>query len=359
MEITNNEPTNTNTASTPLKTCCTMLELLKTAPKPIPLYNCSNNLRWMYDLKLFSDNFTVIGGDSSGGKTSIACQIALDLLQHNPNLHLLLYSLDDGLNFILPKLIKQLLNDSAVSNDLLELSAVDYVSIYNYIQCLDAEVQNRIHIHTDLTFIADKNDPSKNDDNIGLNLKELKNLGHDVIVVIDYVQIIEVVNRDKEYRHALNDICKYLKSLQQVAECYMIVLSQLGYEGNLRESSEIKNIADVILQQSNEFENSIKRGSDYSSKQDKSDNPNSDIFKTVVAKCKHGSRGQTYFSRINSNFIYSEFTTNKDKLYTKNTGKERGQSKGHSSKSAHEYYNDDYNKKLAETKRKGIEEYLK
>lgn len=136
------------------------------------------------------------------------------------------------------------------------------------------------------------------------HLKTIKNYHSDIenlqiIVVIDYLQVIE--HDYKDNREGLNRACKELKNIQKSFNCMLIALSQLSNEGNYRETSEIRNISDIIIKLYNEkeyLEREKKKSVDYDTSMN---------FIFSIEKNKAGQKGMIYKAKINSNFNFYDF----------------------------------------------------
>ena len=210
-----------------------------------------------YDLKSTSfsklsdflrDSLITIGAESSVGKTSLASQLALEILENNNDTILVFYSLDDSRIFLIKKMIMQLLskntkkqyyNDDIVKlikkhkNDYLKLLLSGRIAIF--------ERLNIYNLYNQLLKL-------RKNAQINLNIEEPR-----LIVIIDYLQIIDHENTN--LREGLNKICSYLKDIQKKLNCMMILLSQFNRskETNIntliryRETSEIENISDLCI----------------------------------------------------------------------------------------------------------------
>ena len=270
------------------------------------IYKTSNNFDLFQENSIIRDGFITIAGFSSSGKTSFATQMGLDILSHNDNTVLIVYSMDDSKSFIKKKMYKQLLdknidisNISPLGNEILE-----------YKKHIDKNIIDRIHIFESLNLFSEINSIDiyrdlKAISNYHSNIENLK-----LIVIIDYLQVLEHDNQN--IREGLNKACKELKNIQKHFNCMIIALSQLSNEGNYRETSEIKNISDIIIKQYSEkeyIEKVLKRNSP----------PNTSMnFIFTLEKNKAGIKGITYKAVINSNFSFSGFKTYDTKQFNPN-----------------------------------------
>ncbi len=267
------------------------------------IYNTSERLKIFQNSSLIRDGFITMAGFSSSGKTSFAIQIGLDILMHNINTVLVIYSLDDSKAFLKKKMYKQMLNE----NSSIDISFINPIenNILNYESYLDKTLINRIHILENMNLFKDVNAID-----IYRDLKAIENYHSGIenlklVVIVDYIQILE--HDSIHVREGLNRACKELKNIQKSFNCMLIALSQLSNEGNYRETSEIRNISDVIIKQHSEKEYVEKV-----LKKNYSDNNsnNSMNFVFTIEKNKAGIKGMTYKATINSNFIFENFTEN-------------------------------------------------
>ncbi len=268
------------------------------------IYQTSERLNVFQKDSLFRDGFITLAGFSSSGKTSFAMQIGLDILRHNPNTALVVYSLDDSKAFLKKKIYKQLLNE----NQAINISYINPIQndILKYSGYLDKSVTNRIHILESMNLFSDIGTLDiyrdlKGIQNYHKTIDDLK-----IVVIVDYIQILE--HDSQNVREGLNRACKELKNIQKSFNCMLIALSQLSNEGNYRETSEIRNISDVIIKQYSEkeyVEKVLRRNFD-----DAQTSASALNFVFSLEKNKAGSKGALYKANINSNFIFDNFVDN-------------------------------------------------
>ncbi len=283
-----------------------MTALLKQNPKQSYNYKHSDTFDFLGDNDLIRNGFYVVAGDSSSGKTTFATQLALDLLSNNKNTVLLIYSMDDSVTFLMSKMIKQLLDDNLEhSAKISRIEPRHSDLLYQYKEHISEDVTNRIHIYENLN-VFDNYSTANIDKNIAFVKNEYSKTINDlqIIVVIDYLQVIDA--QGKEVRTALNEACKQLKNIQKKYDCMMIALSQLSNEGNYRETSEIRNIADIIIKQYSESEYWEKRKKKKHIQQKPSYNMSMN-FLFSIEKNKAGVKGMMYKAFINSNYTFYDF----------------------------------------------------
>lgn len=261
-------------------------------------YKTSSNFDFLKSENLVRNGFYTIAGFSSSGKTTFATQLALDLLEHNPNTVLVVYSMDDSVPFLVSKMIKQLFSDTVLSQKLSEIDVNNSEKIFEYGKKLDKNIVSRIHLFDNMSVFNDYSTKS-----VYNHLKTIQNYHSNIenlnlIVVIDYLQVIE--HDYKDNREGLNRVCKELKNIQKSFNCMMFALSQLSNEGNYRETSEIRNISDIIIKQYSEREylERERRKVEYETSLN---------FIFSVEKNKSGSKGMFYKAFIGSNFNFYDF----------------------------------------------------
>lgn len=255
-------------------------------------YDCSGTFDFLKEYDLIRNGFYVIAGYSSSGKTSFSIQLALDLLTNNKNTKLLVYSMDDSIPFITSKLIKQLLDKNEKHSDKIStIAPTQTKTLYELSKNIDDSIIDRIHIFENLNIFDNYNTKTINDHIESIKKKD----NSQIIVVIDYLQVIDAKGND--VRTALNEVCKQLKNIQKEHDCMMLSLSQLSNDGNYRETSEIRNIADVIIKQYSKHE--------YLKKEPNKNECMDFIFS--VEKNKSGIKGMMYEAKINSNFCFYGF----------------------------------------------------
>ena len=273
------------------------------------IYETSHNFNLFQEHSIIRDSFMTIAGFSSSGKTTFATQMALDILNHNINTVLVVYSIDDSKSFIKKKMYKQLLDN----NDNIDISTVSPLGneILNYKSHINKNIMDRIHLFENVNLFSDINSIDIYRDLLAIsnyhnNIANLK-----LIVIIDYMQILEHDNQN--VREGLNRACKELKNIQKHFNCMLIALSQLSNEGNYRETSEIKNISDIIIKLYNEreyIEKVLKKTSMLNTAMN---------FIFAIEKNKAGIKGMVYKASINSNFSFAHFEQYDNKQFHLNS----------------------------------------
>ncbi len=278
--------------------------ILSKEPKDTYIYKTSKTFDFLKEYNLIRNGFYITAGFSSSGKTSFSIQLALDLLEHNENTVLIIYSMDDSIPFITSKITKQLLDKTKHSENISKIKSSFRKDIHKYSEHIKDSIKNRLHIFENLNIFENYNTKTINDHIETIknqskysNIKDLQ-----IIVVIDYLQVIDAFGNN-DVRTALNNACKELNKIQKKHDCMMLALSQLSNEGNYRETSEIRNIADVIIKQYKkpEYLEKIEKQTNV----DKNKECMNFIFS--IEKDKDGESGMMYEAKINSNFCFYNF----------------------------------------------------
>lgn len=196
-----------------------------------------------HDIQITRDAIIVCGGERSSGKTNFVTHYAFDILAHNPDFCLINYSLDDSEFISARRIISQGIKQNALEGD---FNAEEIHHILKRIVITEsdppsseikAKQNKKISISEQIINIADR-------------VKKTTGTSR-VIFIIDYLQYVKPSGE----RSDLNLIVKQFKIAQKklttTGGCIMFLLSQLNRdrdsENRFRETSEIENVADVIL----------------------------------------------------------------------------------------------------------------
>lgn len=192
--------------------------------------------------RILADGMIVLGGEASAGKTSFMTALAVDLLNNNPSMCALIYSLDDGGLMTKKRIVSQLVGKNVMWESTLSES---------FISDHDKAVLGRVFVRDSIRLY-----------DIGREAEKVKRLTgcKAVYIGIDYLQIVPVPGDRAGRREGYNDAVKVLKELQKglaADGCILMLLSQLNrakkddpeYESmnRFRETSEVENQADVAL----------------------------------------------------------------------------------------------------------------
>ncbi len=271
-------------------------------------YSISDTFELFRINRLIRNGLITIGGFRSSTKTSFSIQLALDILKRNTDTVLMIYSLDDSRAFLKKKMIKQIINSEQIEHCNTHNNEVyDYIEQNEGIYKTIEQYNKRIYIFDDLDY---KND-SIEIESISRHIESIQNkyikdnrAEPRIIVLIDYIQKIK---HDKtNVRDGLNSICSELKKIQIRYNIMMLALSQLSYDGNYRETSEIENISDVMIKVFNKkkYLEHKNRAANFDTILNETDKK---TFFYFVEKNKAGISGMQYKAIINKNFMLSNF----------------------------------------------------
>lgn len=193
------------------------------------------------EYNIIRDGLITIGGDSSGGKTSFATHLIIDILRANVHATALFYSLDDS-TFLTERRVYAQLTGTPMH--------FDAVAEENLPK---DDILSRLYIHD--TFNA--NDLRADIAAIKARLPGTFTRPL-VVIALDYLQYVRRTGSTNDDREWYNTLTKALKDIQKetVAAgtgCIIIMLSQMNRDENksdlnrFRETSEIENVSDVAF----------------------------------------------------------------------------------------------------------------
>ena len=188
------------------------------------------------DYYLIRDGLITIGAEANAGKSSLLTCLSLELLQQNPQMCFLFYSLDDSDHLSGKRLLCQLEKRNLFKEKL----------IPDALHQEKKDILKRIAIKTQLNIDTVTWDVQKMKEIVGCK---------QIIIGVDYLQIIPN-STDKLQREFLNDTVKSFKEIQKELEadgCILFLLSQFNRDTKsttyrYRETSEIENQSDVCLE---------------------------------------------------------------------------------------------------------------
>ena len=229
------------------------------------------------DYRILGDNMIAIGAEANTGKTSLMTALAIDLLQQNPDMCALIYSLDDGGTMTRKRIVGQMLGKDLMWSHNIQKSMVGKE---------DRKTLGRMYVRDSIQIRDIEREARK-----VIAKSECKS----IYIGIDYLQIIPVsANGSGGMREGYNEAVKILKELHKSLApegCILVLLSQLNRlskgehsdsMNRFRETSEIENQADVAMLM---FQ-----------KNPKEENDRKVLIK--ILKNKKGSRGRWWGSKL-------------------------------------------------------------
>jgi len=195
------------------------------------------------DIQITRDALIVSAGEKSSGKTSFVTHYVFEIMKHNPDFCCIFYSLDDpdiisSKRFISQGIGKNILDDT-------EFDTTDIDNILKRIIITESDPPSA-------EIIIDKKKISISEQLIEIAERVKKSTGTTrIIIIIDYLQYV----KPSGDRTDLNEVVKQYKTAQKKLAsnggCIFFLLSQMNRdrdsENRFRESSEIENVADIIL----------------------------------------------------------------------------------------------------------------
>jgi replicative DNA helicase len=195
-----------------------------------------------HDIQITRDALIVFGGERSSGKTSIVTHYAFDILTCNPDFSLIFFSLDDSEYISARRIISQGIRDNVIEG---EFNAHDIHNILKRIVITESDPpSSEIKIKDKKISISDQM--------ISIAEQVKKTTGTSrVIFIIDYLQYVKPSGERSDLNLIVKQFKMAQKKLAATGGCIMFLLSQLNRdrdsENRFRETSEIENVADVIL----------------------------------------------------------------------------------------------------------------
>ena len=187
--------------------------------------------------------FILLAARPSVGKTSLAIKIAKTAAEHGHPV--VIFSLEMG---------KTELTDKMIVGEA-DISADHYES-----GCLSAEESNKaesaMYRISKLPIYVDDN-PMQTVVNIGNKARLLKKQGKCSMAIIDYLQLIKSIGKDKIREQQVSEISRLLKVYSKELDIPIIALSQMNRDiegenrdprlSDLRESGSLEQDADIII----------------------------------------------------------------------------------------------------------------
>ena len=189
-------------------------------------------LNTIEDLPIIRDGLITIGGENSSGKTSFVCDLALNILQSEPDTIFIMYSTDDSPIKTAQRIFSQLSDRNMFKFKISNSDKEKYSDVFRRIFLLsDIDINQIEAIIDEIT----------------------KNGRPKLIIGIDYLQNIPLSGERKNFNDSLLALKRLQKRLEErYGGCILFCLSQLGRDrtsGGMRyrESSEIENQSDVCM----------------------------------------------------------------------------------------------------------------
>ena len=187
-------------------------------------------------VKMRKGNLIVIGGPAKGGKTSLAMTMLLNAV--NDGKRAIFHSLEMSPTEIAVRLLsmESKVPTSGLSQENITTSQLDALSAA---ACKLSANERNLEIVSDLFELEE----------IVAHIKERNTETPLDLVVVDYVQLVETLNKDKQgnRQEAVASVSRGLKRLAAELDIVVIALSQLNDNGELRESRALGMDANVVI----------------------------------------------------------------------------------------------------------------
>lgn len=263
---------------------------------PYPVSNTFSALNHP-DYRVLTDSMVVVGAEANTGKTTFMTALALDMVEHNPEMCALIISLDDGGIMTKKRIVSQLLGEDLMWNHSVPASRLT---------TKHKEILQRIYVRDSIQLRDIEREARK--------VKALSKCSR-IYIGIDYLQIIPVSVESSGKREGYNDAVKHLKETQKHLApegCILMLLSQLNRAGKddrpdsmnrYRETSEVENQADVAMLMF----------------QMNPDTEDDREVKVKIVKNKKGARGRWWKTKLVKGHRFDTFTQ-----FTPETTKKNG-----------------------------------
>jgi len=174
----------------------------------------------------------VISAQTSGGKSVLSLQSAIPSIKEGKRV--LIFSMEMGVKEVVGRLV----------------SAIGDVPMSAIIRPASSKKEDLAKMKKAMKILQESkikifDNPSMTTDFIESQCEDSDEVD---LVVVDYVQLIESVNKGKESREQeVARISKKLKQLAKKLDCPVVTPSQINDDGKLRESRAIGHDADIVL----------------------------------------------------------------------------------------------------------------
>jgi replicative DNA helicase len=187
---------------------------------------------------LSQNELWIIGAQTSGGKTALMLQIAINFLLLGKRV--LVFSLETEANMIHARLAAN--NQSVDMGRILgktdsPLIKSDLIKLAGYID----EMKNNNNL-----VICDEDSITL--ESIAAKCQQVNDVGGFDLILVDYIQLVSLTNtRDKARHEQVAEVTRTMKQLAKRYKCPVLTATQLNDDGRVRESRAIAHDADVLL----------------------------------------------------------------------------------------------------------------
>mgnify|MGYP003333007069 CR=1 FL=1 len=176
----------------------------------------------------------VVGAQTSGGKSILLYQIALEALLDNKSVAI--FSLEMPCKSILRRMASNMIGKRIVNQGDFG-DGTSFVATFKEISnALQALVKMPVTLRDDLSEVGE----------IDAEARRLASLGKADVIIVDYLQIVSMPKADNR-EQAISELTRSLKLTALKSQSLVVTASQLNDDGKLRESRAIGHHADHVL----------------------------------------------------------------------------------------------------------------
>jgi replicative DNA helicase len=176
----------------------------------------------------------VVGAQTSGGKSILLYQIALEALLNNKSVAI--FSLEMPSKSILRRMASNLIGKRIVNSGDFGDGTSFVASHKEVANALQSLMKMKLTLRDDLSEVGA----------IDSEAQRLASIGKADVIVVDYLQIVSLPNADNR-EQAISELTRRLKLTANKTQTLVLTASQLNDDGKLRESRAIGHHADAVI----------------------------------------------------------------------------------------------------------------
>jgi replicative DNA helicase len=176
----------------------------------------------------------VVGAQTSGGKSILLYQIALEALLNDKSVAI--FSLEMPSKSILRRMAANLIGKRIVNSGDFGDGTSFVASHKEVANALQSLIKMKLTLRDDLSEVGA----------IDSEAQRLASIGKADVIVVDYLQIVSLPNADNR-EQAISELTRRLKLTANKTQTLVLTASQLNDDGKLRESRAIGHHADAVI----------------------------------------------------------------------------------------------------------------
>jgi replicative DNA helicase len=176
----------------------------------------------------------VVGAQTSGGKSILLYQIALEALLNDKSVAI--FSLEMPSKSILRRMAANLIGKRIVNSGDFGDGTSFVASHKEVANALQSLMKMKLTLRDDLSEVGA----------IDSEAQRLASIGKADVIVVDYLQIVSLPNADNR-EQAISELTRRLKLTANKTQTLVLTASQLNDDGKLRESRAIGHHADAVI----------------------------------------------------------------------------------------------------------------